>query len=162
MCGRITWLDPWMERCCNIHWDILPHLPVDCVRWLSWWRVRVGSSYSPWHSTSKWEERIVWMGNESIWRWNFSWRCVGKTREWQRCLRTYLVVYKLNVENQFILQINDYYYYLPMMSSPPSAVGTMAAELFVRTSVYPEVTFDFFLFDMESNTPVHVHSISVF
>ena len=41
-----------------------------------------------------------------------------------------------------------------MMSSPPSAVGTTAAELLVRTSVYPEVTFDFFLFDTESNTPV--------
>ena len=46
-----------------------------------------------------------------------------------------------------------------MMSSPPSAVGTTADELLVRTSVYPEFTFDFFLFDMESNTPVHVHSI---
>ena len=41
-----------------------------------------------------------------------------------------------------------------MMSSPPSAVGTTADELLVRTSVYPEFTFDFFLFDMESNTPV--------
>ena len=48
-----------------------------------------------------------------------------------------------------------------MMSSPPSAVGTTADELLVRTSVYPEVTFDFFLFDMESNTPATTFKISL-